>query len=119
MKKKLIEWKEKIVSFWKELWAEHKGLIIFLGLGMFIGALKAIFGGGNKNIDSDEFDDFEPDEDEVIKDIDESIFTDLAPEIENMVLNNSISKGGIFRSYDLKNKTHKTVEVTIDTIYDD
>ena len=51
--------------------------------------------------------------------IDEEVFTDLAPEIESMILNVGLEKGWIERSYSLDPVTHKLVEISIETIHGD
>lgn len=53
------------------------------------------------------------------KKIDEDIFTDLAPELEQMVLNAGVDKAWIERCYDLDPVTHKLVEINISTIHGD
>lgn len=54
-----------------------------------------------------------------IRIIDEEIFTDLAPEIENLVINSEIEQAIAERSYTLEPTLHKLVTVKIDTIHGD
>lgn len=51
--------------------------------------------------------------------IDEEIFTELAPDIESLVLNETIEKGGIERSFTLQPTLHKLVTVTVEAIHGD
>lgn len=53
------------------------------------------------------------------KKIDEDIFTSLAPEIEDAVLNYGLEKFWAERVYELDPVTSKTVTVTIDTVNGD
>lgn len=48
--------------------------------------------------------------------IDEEIFTDLAPEIEDMVLNKGLEKGWIERTYELGKVGKRRVEVNIEKV---
>ena len=51
--------------------------------------------------------------------IDKDIFTELAPTIEEAVLNSGVDKMVLERSYDLDTLTHKLVTVNIEQIYGD
>lgn len=55
----------------------------------------------------------------VAKIIDEDIFTDLAPTIEEMVLDSGVEKSMIEKNYDLDGLTHKLVTVNIERIMGD
>ena len=50
---------------------------------------------------------------EITRKIDEEIFTDLAPEIENYVLDNGIEHAVSERSYDIGDNLFKIVTVTV------
>lgn len=60
-------------------------------------------------------DDFE----RTVKEVDEDIFTNLAPAIEEAVLDKDIEKIWYDRSYDLGDNLHKFVTVNIENIYGD
>ena len=51
--------------------------------------------------------------------VDEQIFTDLAPEIENYVLDNGIDHAVSERSYDIGNNYHKLVKVDVTQVVGD
>lgn len=51
--------------------------------------------------------------------VDEDIFTSLAPDIENAILNTSIDKIVIERTYDMGDNLHKLVTTTVEGIYGD
>lgn len=56
---------------------------------------------------------------EFIRKIDEEIFTDLAPEIENFVISDGVEHAVVERSYTLEPTLHKLVTVKIDAIHGD
>ena len=56
---------------------------------------------------------------EFIRKIDEEIFTDLAPEIENLVICDRIENAIVERSFTLEPTLHKLVTVKIDAIHGD
>ena len=56
---------------------------------------------------------------EFIRKIDEEIFTDLAPEIENLVISDGVENAVVERSYTLEPTLHKLVTVKIDAIHGD
>lgn len=51
--------------------------------------------------------------------VDEDIFTELAPSIEETVLNKGLEKVVLERSYDLGDNLSKYVTVTIENVYGD
>lgn len=56
---------------------------------------------------------------EYIRTIDEEVFTDLAPEIENLVISDGVEHAIVERSYTLEPTLHKLVTVKIDAIHGD
>lgn len=54
-----------------------------------------------------------------IRIIDEEIFTNLAPEIENLVINDGVENAIVERSFTLEPTLHKLVTVKIDAIHGD
>lgn len=56
---------------------------------------------------------------EFIRKIDEEIFTDLAPEIENLVICDGVENAIVERSFTLEPTLHKLVTVKIDAIHGD
>ena len=56
---------------------------------------------------------------EFIRKIDEEIFTDLAPEVENLVISDGVEHAVVERSYTLEPTLHKLVTVKIDAIHGD
>lgn len=117
--------KTKVTKFWKD----HKAGCVIAGLIIFEGVCYVILRRPHKDekLSTDDlpsqFDDkgelLPAAKKELLKRVDEDIFTDLAPLIEKMVMDDSIEKAGIERTYDTDINYHKIVTVSIEQVVGD
>ena len=117
--------KTKVTKFWED----HKTGCVIAGLIIFEGVCYAILRRPHKDekLSTDDllsqFDDkgelLPAAKKELLRRVDEEIFTDLAPLIETMVMDNSIEKAGIERTYDTDINYHKIVTVLIEQVVGD
>lgn len=110
---------KNVIERTKKFVKDHKKAIIIGGVTVAgvasVVILKDKVTAGNEMYYRKFFDNFKKamaDMSEVHRKIDEQIFTDLAPEIEDMVLSEFVEDGYLDRTYELGNVLKK-VEVTI------
>ena len=127
---KFVEFKENFKKGVEKTWdfvKEHKveiGLTIVTtasGIGLFILG-KKLYSIDTKHRSFKEFKNVPSVTDvlpEFIRKIDEEIFTDLAPEVENLVISDGVEHAVVERSYTLEPTLHKLVTVKIDAIHGD
>lgn len=117
--------KTKAISFWED----HKTGCVVAGIIIFEGVCYAILRRPRKDekLSTDDllsqFDDkgelLPFAKKELLKKVDEEIFTDLAPLIETFVMDDRIAHGKIERTYDTDINYHKIVTVSIDQVVGD
>lgn len=123
---KFVEFKENFKKGAKKKWdfvKEHKveiGLTIVTtvsGIGLIVLGKKLYkLDTPHKSINVPNMASTLPD---FIRTIDEEVFTDLAPEIENLIINDGVENAIIERSFTLEPTLHKLVTVKIDAIHGD
>lgn len=97
--------KEKAKNFFKRNWKS----ILMTGAGIIVGEL--ILNKQRKTAsDHSQF---------TVDEIDEDIFTNLAPAIEKAVKDRELEKTVIEEAYDLGDRVNKFVTVTIENVYGD
>ncbi len=116
------ERQEKVKDFLKK----HEVLLRVLGVGavLVIGGTAFVIMGRRRKImrkDGKEIlDILQKDTTELfVKNVDEDVFTMIAPAIEEAVLDKGLEKVIIDRSYDLGDNLHKLVTVSVENIYGD
>lgn len=127
---------EKIKAFGKDVktkvtkfWEDHKTGCVIAGLIIFEGVCYVILRRPHKDekLSTDDllsqFDDkgelLPTAKEKLLMKVDEKIFTDLAPAIERMVMDDRIAHGRIERTYDTDINYHKFVTVSIEQVVGD
>lgn len=104
---------EEIKAFIKTYWKE---MLMAAGVGIFTGkVIGRAFNGNGKSNKKNLFTNLPHWADQ----IDADIFTDLAPKIEEAILNKEVESAVINTTYDLDDLTQKVVTVTVETINGD
>lgn len=104
----------------KKLTNKQKGILVIIGAGATIITVKAVRAIIKKKTGVDTGEVIEMKErDKLLMAVDEDIFSDLAPTLENVIIDQGIEKVNISRCYDIGDNVHKCVEITMDTIVGD
>lgn len=101
---------------------EHKKQIAVSVTGIAVGIIAYKVFGSSKGVTADAALNAlkkKAEETPIGRQIDEEVFTEIAPAIENAILDSLLDKFVFVRTYDLDELTHKLVKINIETVVDE